>query len=96
MSRFWPGLTYGKAHKVELEQFLRLQNLNVEEFLPENYPEFVPGSSVSTRVASGKALNFFMKALPNLIGGSADVAGSVMTKIDDGKNFDPENRDGHK
>ena len=86
---------YGNSHKKELEQFLKLQNLNVEDLLPENYPEFVPGSQVSTRVASGKALNFFMKALPNLIGGSADVAGSVMTKIDDGKNFDPENRDGH-
>ena len=59
------------------------------------YPAFEVGSQASTRVASGKALNFFMDKLPNLFGGSADVAGSVMTKLDNGTNYFVDNRSGH-
>ena len=59
------------------------------------YPAFEAGSQASTRVASGKALNFFMDKLPNLFGGSADVAGSVMTKLDNGSNYFVDNRAGH-
>jgi transketolase len=36
-----------------------------------------------------------MLSMPNLYGGSADVAGSVMTKLDNGANFDANNREGH-
>ena len=36
-----------------------------------------------------------MKAVPNLFGGSADVAGSVMTKLEGGKNYEPSSLDGH-
>ena len=59
------------------------------------YPAFEAGSQTSTRVASGKALNFFMNKLSNLFGGSADVAGSVMTKLDNGSNYFVDNRAGH-
>ena len=59
------------------------------------YPAFEAGSQASSRVASGKALNFFMDKLPNLFGGSADVAGSVMTKLDNGTNYFVDNRSGH-
>ena len=86
---------YGKAHGAELERFQSLINLSVENYLPKVMPEFVEGSSISTRVASGKALNAYMLNLPNLIGGSADVAGSVMTKLDGGVNFEPGHREGH-
>ena len=58
-------------------------------------PKFEKGSQTSTRVASGKALNFLMERVPNLFGGSADVAGSVMTKLDKGTNYDAKNRGGH-
>ena len=86
---------YGKEHAAELERFLSLINLSVDNYLPKVMPEFAEGSSTSTRVASGKALNAYMLNLPNLIGGSADVAGSVMTKLDNGVNFDPNHREGH-
>ncbi len=79
----------------EGKKFLELANNDVSKYLDVKLPEFVEGSATSTRVASGKALNFFMKVLPNLIGGSADVAGSVMTKLDDGVNFDALHRKGH-
>ena len=68
---------------------LEAKSYNVE------YPAFEAGSQTSTRVASGKALNFFMNKLNNLFGGSADVAGSVMTKLDNGSNYFVDNRAGH-
>ena len=68
---------------------LEAKTYNVE------YPAFEAGSQTSTRVASGKALNFFMNKLTNLFGGSADVAGSVMTKLDNGSNYFVDNRAGH-
>ena len=86
---------YGKKHSVDLERFNELQDLSVEKYLPKVFPDFVEGSATSTRVASGKALNAYMLNVPNLIGGSADVAGSVMTKLDGGVDFTPEHREGH-
>ena len=86
---------YGKKFPLDLNRFNMLQNLSVEDYLPKVMPEFVEGSSTSTRVASGKALNAYMLTLPNLVGGSADVAGSVMTKLDGGVDFTPEHREGH-
>ncbi|MDR2301566.1 MAG: transketolase [Deltaproteobacteria bacterium] len=43
---------------------------------------FAKDSQVATRVASGKVLNVLAKSLPELIGGSADLAPSNKTVID--------------
>ena len=86
---------YSEKHKDDAARFESLINLSVEGYLPRVMPEFVAGSSTSTRVASGKALNAYMLNLPNLVGGSADVAGSVMTKLDGGVDFTPSHREGH-
>ena len=86
---------YAKKHQTEAERFTSLIDLDVDKYLPDVLPDFVEGSATSTRVASGKALNAFMLKLPNLIGGSADVAGSVMTKLDGGTDFTPTSREGH-
>lgn len=53
-------------------------------------PSFASDDKDSSRVASGKALNELHHMIPFLMGGSADVAGSVMTKINDGVNFTKE------
>ena len=86
---------YKKKHPQDYERFFALFNLSEEKYLPEANPDFEAGSSTSTRVASGKALNHLMVKLPNLIGGSADVAGSVMTKLEGGIDFTPASRQGH-
>jgi transketolase len=86
---------YKAYHATELERFNSLKDLDVSKYLPEELPEFVVGSSDSTRNASGKALNAYMLALPNLMGGSADVASSVVTKLNGGTNFEPDTRYGH-
>ena len=88
-------LAADKKTKDEYDRFMSLNGVDVDKYLPGVYPDFVEGSSTSTRVASGKALNYLMLSMPNLYGGSADVAGSVMTKLDNGANFDANNREGH-
>lgn len=42
---------------------------------------FDSAKSVSTRVASGEAINHFVKTVPAIFGGSADLSGSTMTDI---------------
>ncbi|CAE6381459.1 unnamed protein product, partial [Rhizoctonia solani] len=42
---------------------------------------FDPAKTVSTRVASGNAINHFVKLVPSIFGGSADLSHSTMTDI---------------
>ena len=88
-------LAEDKKTKDEYNRFISLNGVDVDRYLPRVYPNFEEGSAKSTRVASGQALNYLMLSMPNLYGGSADVAGSVMTKLDNGQNFDASNREGH-
>jgi transketolase len=44
-------------------------------------PTFDPAKAVSTRVASGEAINHFVKKIPAIFGGSADLSHSTMTDI---------------
>ena len=86
---------YTKEHKGDALRFNNLLNNDASKYIPNVYPDFVKDSVTSTRVASGKALNDYMLALPNLIGGSADLASSVMTKLNGGIDFTPKSRNGH-
>jgi len=49
---------------------------------------------VATRVASGKAINALATHVPELMGGSADLAPSTHTLIKGGGDFEPDNRAG--
>lgn len=57
--------------------------------LATSLPVFESGSSVSTRVASGKVINAIAAVMPELWGGSADLADSNMTTITGAKSFVP-------
>ncbi|MEU6576558.1 transketolase [Streptomyces sp. NPDC046805] len=61
--------------------------------LPEGWEDAVPvfeeGKSVATRAASGKVLQALGAVLPELWGGSADLAGSNNTTIDKTSSFLP-------
>ncbi|WP_119582202.1 transketolase [Streptomyces europaeiscabiei] len=52
-------------------------------------PEFETGKSVATRAASGKVLQALGAVIPELWGGSADLAGSNNTTIDKTSSFLP-------
>ena len=56
--------------------------------------EFAEGELVATRAASGKALNAFARRIPELIGGSADLAPSNKTIIDGAEDFQKANYGG--
>jgi len=52
-------------------------------------PTFEPGKDVSTRAASGQVINALAAQLPELWGGSADLAESNLTTIKDARSFIP-------
>jgi transketolase len=82
---------YQAAHPklaAELEQWLSGR-------LPEDWEKKVPGVSpdagpMATRQASGLALQSIAAAVPNLVGGSADLGGSTGTTLKQGGTFGPD------
>ncbi len=60
--------------------------------LDASLPVFEAGKDVSTRAASGKVLNAIGPALPELWGGSADLAESNNTTIEGSPSFIPSSR----
>ena len=59
--------------------------------LLERIPEFPRDAKLATRKAGGETLQPIAKAMPNLIGGSADLYGSTMNYIDGGGDFTRDN-----
>ncbi len=71
-----------------------LSNGKLPDGWKENLPVFKAGEEMATRKASGKVLNAIADYLPNLIGGSADLAPSTDTNLDKYKSFSAENFEG--
>ena len=59
-------------------------------------PVFEAGKDVSTRAASGKAINALAEVLPELWGGSADLAESNLTTISSAASFVPAEHSTHE
>ena len=59
------------------------------EGLADALPKFDGGTEVSTRAASGKVINAIAAVMPELWGGSADLAESNLTTINGAKSFVP-------
>jgi len=76
--------------------FDRVQSGNVPEELESALPVFDSAAEVSTRSASGKVLNAIAKVMPELWGGSADLAESNNTTIEGAKSFIPEKWSTHE
>ncbi|QKJ19598.1 transketolase [Microbacterium hominis] len=67
----------------------RLQAGELPADLADALPVFESGKDVSTRAASGQVINALAGQLPELWGGSADLAESNLTTIKDAKSFIP-------
>ncbi len=95
----WENLrtAYEKEYPQEAAELTRrLKN----ELPPEsiNWPSFAKGSQMATRVASGQILNTLAAIMPELVGGSADLAPSNKSTIEGAPSFGaitPEGRNIH-
>ena len=67
----------------------RLETGELPDEALDALPAFEAGGSVATRAASGKVLNALAPVLPELWGGSADLAGSNNTTISGAASFVP-------
>ena len=93
----WEALfaEYKRAHPQLAEQF----ELALARKLPEGWDADLPmyspeGKAMSTRVASGNAINGLAKNVPYLVGGSADLESSTMTHMKGLTRFTPDSYDG--
>lgn len=97
------------TNKIWDDQFEKFQNENPElaaQFLTafnadlpigwdKDLPKYTTADKdLSTRVASGKALNGVVQNVPQLFGGSADLESSTMTHLNDITVFTPQDRAG--
>ena len=80
-----------KSGKLEVYDQIFSGNL-AEFFKGEDFNGFDPAVKEATRKSSQNALIHFNSVVPNLIGGSADVAGSVLTSIPGTSTYDATNR----
>ncbi len=85
---------YAEAYP-ELAQQLRdasdgKLSINLDELLPN----FEAGSSIATRKASGAVLDAVMLQLPLILGGSADLTPSNLTKFNGAEDFQQDKRSG--
>ena len=69
--------------------FDRVSKGELPEGWEDTLPVFEPGKAVATRAASGKVLQALGPLVPELWGGSADLAGSNNTTIDKTSSFLP-------
>ncbi|NUJ86524.1 transketolase [Plantibacter sp. MCCC 1A11337] len=92
-------LTFDAWAAANPERAALLERLEAGE-LPEGVesalPVFEAGKDVSTRAASGKVLNALGPVIPELWGGSADLAESNNTTIEGGASFIPSEHSTHE
>jgi transketolase len=85
---------YKKRHPDLAKQYEDITGGKLQADWQNNLPVFKPGEKIATRKASGKTLNAIAEFLPQLVGGSADLAPSTDTHLNDFKSFSAKNPDG--
>ena len=78
-----------KSHPAHAQLLTRLIAHDLPAGWETSLPTFEAGKDVSTRAASGKAVNAIAASLPEFWGGSADLAESNNTTIEGGRSFLP-------
>lgn len=93
----WESLlrSYKEAHPELAEEWPRWIKGNLPQDWEKAVPSFSPDKKgLATRAASGEILNALAKELPNLFGGSADLAPSNKTLIKGHKDFQSPSHEG--
>jgi transketolase len=86
----WNALfaSYKKQFPDLAAEFERVQEGRLKDGWEQSLPQFPPDSKpVATRTAGNTVMNAFVKSVPELIGGAADLSTSTKTVIKDSKNF---------
>jgi transketolase len=99
LQREWQELwkRYEQQDAQRAAEFASEQAGTLPQGWAERLPTFVPSDGpMATRDASGKALNALAKAMPFLLGGSADLAGSNKTGLKDLGDFEASAYDGRQ
>jgi transketolase len=110
LRHFREAVARGKARQVEWEALFQRYSEEYPQLaaefhrvtqgeLPDNWDEDLPtfgpdDGPLATRKASGQAINAIAPRLPELMGGSADLAPSTNTIMDGAGHFEPENPQG--
>lgn len=90
----WNALfeAFATDHNDEALELVRWLSRELPENLDEILPKFeADAKGMATRASSGKVLNALKDAVPNMLGGSADLEGSVKTNLTDEGVFNAEN-----
>ncbi|MGW8988396.1 transketolase [Streptomyces zhihengii] len=77
------------SHPARAAEYERITRAQLPAGWENKLPSFEPGTTVATRAASGAVLAALGPLLPELWGGSADLAGSNNTTIDPASSFLP-------
>ena len=85
---------YAAAHPEPAAELAGLLRSELPDGWEEALPVFEGGGSQATRNASGDTLNALAPVIPNLIGGSADLAPSNKTIINGSPDFQPDSYSG--
>lgn len=86
--------SYKKQYPELAEQFERAMKGELPKEWDAQTPVYEPGSNVATRNSSGEVLNVFANSIPELFGGSADLAGSNKTYMKDLGDFSRDHYEG--
>ena len=85
---------YKKRHPDLAKEYETISSGKLPDGWESKLPTFAPGEKMATRKASGKTLNAIAESLPQLIGGSADLAPSTDTNLDAYPSFSAKHPDG--
>ncbi|MEP6461821.1 MAG: transketolase [Frankiaceae bacterium] len=81
---------WAEANPERFADFSRIRARRLPDGWETKLPEFDPVKAMATRKASGEVLNALGPVLPELWGGSADLAESNNTTIEADESFEPE------
>jgi transketolase len=86
---------YSQEYPEEAAELKRTMAGDLPDGWRDQLPTFPSDKPMATRVAGGKVINELAKVIPNLVGGSADLAGSNRTTIEGSPFIQPGNFHGN-
>lgn len=85
---------YSSAHPELAAQWQAESQGQLPKDWDSQLPQWEAGSSIATRSASGEVVNSLADAIPNLIGGDADLSSSTKTRIKSSGDFNGQTGEG--